>query len=228
MSRRTATSATRDHSPLPQVTHTGGVFTSEADDRRARWAPSLNNDTCEENWCCISCDTMYSFDETQRTCRLCLPRCSAHGERLLFIDMSACDERGQAFYVCAQPMPHDMEYPLLSCLRTIACHVDRDISGARISQQLAEVCMQRWTNDEYEPVLQQMGSLVGAKRRIKRGRPKDWNSTKLGWQEFLDNKERGAGLQHNITKPGPWGGCAQKKKDLLEVAQTLKRVEVTR
>ena len=139
----------------PRVTHNGGVFTSEADDRRDRWAPSLSNDTCEGNWCCISCDTMYSFDETQRTYRLCLPRCSAHGERLLFIDTSACDERGQAFYVCAQPMPHDMAYPLLSCLRTIACHIDRDISGARINQQLAEVSMQRWMNDEYEPVLEQ-------------------------------------------------------------------------
>ena len=105
----------------------------------------------------------------------------------------------KCFYVCAQPMPHDMAYPLLSCLRTIACHVDRDVSGARISQQLAEVCMQRWMNDEYEPVLEQMGSLVGAKRRIKRGRPKDWNSTKLGWQELLDNAEGGAGLPHNIT-----------------------------
>ena len=90
---------------------------------------ALDNGTSldEENWCCISCDTMYSLSETQRSCRLSLPRCFAHGERFLFIDMSACDERGQAFYVCAQPMPHDMAYPLLSCTRTIACQVDSDV-----------------------------------------------------------------------------------------------------
>ena len=86
----------------PRVTHDGGVFTSEADDRRTRWAPSLDNGTYEENWCCISCDTMYSLSETQRSCRLCLPRCFAHGERFLFIDMSACDERSQAF-LCLCP-----------------------------------------------------------------------------------------------------------------------------
>ena len=31
------------------------------------------------------------------------------------------------FYFCAQPIPHDMGYLLLSCPRTIACHVDRDM-----------------------------------------------------------------------------------------------------
>ena len=90
-----------------RVTHNGGAFTSEVDDRRARWAPS-------------HATQCFSLDETQRTCRLCLPRCFAHGERSLFIDMSACDERGQALYVCAQPMPHDMGYLLLSCPRALA------------------------------------------------------------------------------------------------------------
>ena len=31
------------------------------------------------------------------------------------------------FIVCAQPMPHDMGYLLLSCPRTIACQVDSDM-----------------------------------------------------------------------------------------------------
>ena len=104
------------------------------------------------------------------------------------IDMSACDERGQAFYVCAQPMPHDMGR-ILCCHafgRALATLTETSLAQ-RISQQLAEVCMQRWMNDEYEPVLEQMGSLVGAKRSLKRGRQKDWNSTKLGWQELLDS-----------------------------------------
>ena len=94
----------------------------------------------------------------------------------------------------------------------------------RMSQQLAELCMQGWMNDECESALEEWEVWLVQKGEEKsRAEKLEQHSARL---EKPVRKER-ACLTH-ITKPMWWRGGAQVLEDVFEDAQPLKRVEVKR
>ena len=96
-----------------------------------------------------------------------------------------------------------------------------------ISQQLAELCMQGWMNDEYEPVQEEWEIWLAQKEAQKR-KAERLEQHEVWADKLFDCAEGGAGMWHNISKPRPWRGGAQSVEDVFEGAQPLKRVEVTR
>ena len=118
----------------------------------------------------------------------------------------------------------------LMCMTRKMSSVGRSSKGRRwwIRQQLAELRMQGWMNDEYEPGTEWEIWLTH-KEEDKKEKPKDWSNSEVWVEKFLDSAEGGPGLLHNITEPRLWRRGAQViGKNVFENGQPLKRVDVRR